>query len=196
MRKTIPISLLLGALVALTPLQAVQVKENALRNKRLFGIELPENLQSFYGRHDRINSISLQEYQAGPYAVTEVVVDIASSPCQLRIYHTQMGSLQDLQKATPSGPNDYKPNIPPQVAKMAEKGRSTLESGKQPVVKDYPLTTHAKTIEFRASSKEELEAFYKVFVGAFTQNNATGATDEEDDEASARGLAGTLFQLQ
>ncbi|WP_309397982.1 hypothetical protein [Cerasicoccus maritimus] len=195
MRKKLPIYLTLGLLLALTPLEAIQVKENALRNKRLFGIELPENLQSFYGRHDRINSVSLQEYQAGPYAVTEVVIDMASSPCQLRLYHTELGTLQDLKDAAPSGPNGYKPNVPSQVTKLAEKGAQRANTTNPPVIKDYPVTTHAKTIEFRVSSKVELETFYKSFVGAFTQNNATGASDESDDKAEARGLAGTLFQL-
>ncbi len=196
MRKNIPLYLLLGLLMAFTPLQAIKVKENALRNKRLFGIEMPTNLQSFYGRHDRLNSVSLQEYQAGPYKVTEVVIDIASSPCQVRIYHTEVGSLQDAHAAAPTGPTDKKPNIPSQVQKVADKGRSKINEINPPVIKDYPITTHAKTIEFRVSTKEELEEFYRLFVGAYTQNNAVGAADEGDDEASARGLAGTIFQLE
>ncbi|MBK1856731.1 hypothetical protein [Cerasicoccus arenae] len=194
-RKNILILLLTGVLMALSPLGAVVVKENALRNKRLFGIEMPENLQSFYGRHDRINSVSLQEYQAGPYAVTEVVIDMASSPCQLRMYHTELASLQDVQAAAPNTPRGTA-TIPPGVQKAANKARDKANSADPPVIKDYPITTHAMTIEFRVSTKKELEDFYRTFVSTYTQNNATGATDEADDEASARGLAGTLFQIE
>lgn len=195
MRKTIPILLVLGALLAITPAEAVKVKDDALRNKRLFGIEMPEGLQSFYGRHDRINSVSLQEYQAGPYAVTEVTIDMASSPLQLRLYHTEVANIQDLQKAAPQTPGNTA-KISDSVVKAANKGTDRANSADPPVIKDYPLTTHAKTLEFRVSTKEELEAFYRIFVGAYTQNNATGASDESDDEASARGLAGTLFLIE
>jgi len=194
MRKIIPILLTLGAL-AFTPAHAVKVKENALRNKRLFGIEMPNGLQSFYGRHDRINSVSLQEYQAGPYAVTEVVIDMASSPLQLRLYHTEIPSVDKAKGAAPDTPMNNR-NVPESVQRLADRGRDTANSSEPPVIKDYPITTHAKTLEFRVTTKEELESFYRSFVGIFTQNNATGAQDEDDNEASARGLAGTLFLIE
>lgn len=195
MRKTIPILLTLASLAA-APLGAVSVKEDALANKRLFGIEMPEGLQSFYGRHDRINSVSLQEYQAGPYKVTEVVIDMSSSPLQLRLYHTEVPSVNEARAAVGGAVPSQMTTVPNSVERVANKGRDKANATNPPVVKDYPLTTHAKTIEFRISSKEEVEAFYRAFVGVFTGNKATGATDETDDEASARDLAGTLFLIQ
>lgn len=187
------------ALLLAAPLGAVQVKQDALNNKRLFGIELPEGLQSFYGRQDRINSVSLQEYQAGPYAVTEVVIDMASSPLQLRLYHTTIPDATEMANRLPSDmPGGYSPSVPKQVQDLANRGRQHADSATPPVIKDYPLTTHAKTIEFRVGTKKELEQFYRAFVGAFTKNDS-GASDEsgesgENSEASTK-LGGTIFLI-
>jgi len=192
MRKTIPMILLtLG--VALSPLQAVQVKNNALNNKRLFGIELPTNYQSFYGRHDRINSVSLQEYVAGPYSVTEVSIDMAGSPLQLRLYHTEFVSNEQLTSGAPNEVASRANRVPKEVQKLIDRGRDEANTSKPPVLKDYPATTHAKTVEFRIETKKELEQFYRQFVAAYTQNDAVGAADESDEEVQSRSLGGAVF---
>ncbi|MGE9295607.1 MAG: hypothetical protein ACQKBV_04905 [Puniceicoccales bacterium] len=195
MRKTLPLLLLASCLVA-SALPAVQVQENALTNKRLFGIEMPTNLQSFYGRHDRINSVSLQEYMAGPYSVTEVAIDMAGSPLQLRIYHTELAQPQQVTAAMPNEAASRAGHVPPAVQKIIDKGRDEANSSKPPVIKDYPTTTHAKTIEFRVETKKELEQFYRLFVAAYTQNDVAGAADEADSEAESHKLGGAVFLFE
>jgi len=195
MRKTL-ILLLLVSTALLAPLQAVQVTTDALKNKRLFGIELPTNFQSFYGRHDRINSISLQEYIAGPYAVTEVVIDMMGSPLQLRLYHTELVTRDQVTTAVPGKVSSRAGQVPQEVQKLIDRGRDEANDTKPPVIKDYPSTTHAKTVEFRVERKTELEQFYRLFVAAFTQNDAVGADDETDEEVDSRKLGGTVFLIE
>lgn len=193
MRKNIPLLLSLLA-VAVVPLDAVKVKYDGLSNRRLFGIEMPTGMQSFYGRHENINSVSLQEYQAGPYSVTEVTIDMTGSPLQLRIYHTEMPTPADAKASISGTPTSV--NIPPAVQKAAEKGTERANKVQPPVIKDYPITTHAKTLEFRVNQKEELLNFYVEFVRTYTGVQGTGATGEDDKAAAARKMAGTIFLIE
>ncbi|WOO42409.1 hypothetical protein [Rubellicoccus peritrichatus] len=181
---------------AITPLDALQVRNGTLNNKRLFGIEFG-NGTSFYGRHDRINSASLQTYQSGPYIVTEMVIDLASSDVALRVYHTELMNASDLQSRLPDGtPNVAQTNVPASVQKLIDRGRSGAQKARSGglVVKDYPTSTHAKTLEYRVSEKEELQKFYKRFIDIYTQNDAPA--DENDDNATRVKMAGTVFVVE
>ena len=80
------------------------------------------------------------------------------------------------------------------------------------VVKSYPATTHAKTVELTVSSKAELQRFYSAFrdlLVARTVTAAPGSTIEGADAATAQAAAngttptltinsigGTLFTLE
>lgn len=181
--------------VAFTPLNALHVRNGVLKNKRLFGIQFA-NGTSFYGRHDRINSASLQSYQSGPYIVTEVVIDLASSDVALRVYHTELMNASDFQSRLPAGvPGVAQTNIPASVQKLLDRGRAGAQRARSGdmVVKDYPTSTHAKTLEYRVSEKEELERFYKRFIGIYTQNDAPA--DENDEKATKVNMAGTVFVI-
>lgn len=175
--------------------QALSISQGALPNKRLFAIVFPEDL-SFYARHDRINSVSLQRYQSGPYLVTEMVVDVSSSDVLLRIYHTELMNFTTAQERAPEEvPTRVKPDVPNSVQKLIDRGRSSAEQAKTGgmVVKDYPTSTHAKTAEYRITEKAELELLYDRFINAFTGEESPA--DENDESATRISLAGTVFRV-
>lgn len=175
------------------PLNGLSIREGALNNKRLFAFQFA-NGTSYYGRHDRINSASLQYYQSGPYIVTEMVVDIASSDVLLRIYHTELINTSDLQNRVASGVPGSQAQVPEAVQQLIDRGREGADQARsgQMVVKDYPASTHAKTLEYRVSEKSELEALYQRFIDILTLESTSG---EDDTNAERISMAGTIFVI-
>lgn len=101
---------------------------------------------------DRISSISMQTYMLdGALVVHEVTVD-TSGQALARFYYIE----------PPSSPATG-------VNQALTRGRQVVDQlGKQTgndsanmVVKKYPETTHAKTVEYRLQSQAELESLYK-----------------------------------
>lgn len=196
MRSLAILSLGCLALSLSSALNALQIEQGALANKRFFAILFPGDL-SFYARHDRINSASLQTYQSGPYIVTEMVIDIAQSEALLRIYHTELLGTGDLNAHIPeSTPSAMRPRVPDAVQKLIDQGRAEGEQAATGarVIKDYPTTTHAKTVEYRVANKTELLQFYERFIAALIA--ADSPADETDREATRLSLAGTRFTLK
>lgn len=188
----------LGCLaLSLSPsLLALRIEQGVLPNKRLFAVQFPDDL-SFYARHDRINSASLQSYQSGPYIVTEMVIDIADSNVLLRIYHTELMNTENVTERLPDGPpGGPRPDVPGAVQKLIDRGRQSGEQAMTAgrVVKDYPMATHAKTAEYRVSKQAELVRFYDRFIAAFTGEESPA--DENDNNATRVSLAGTRFTLE
>ncbi|MFU8893290.1 MAG: hypothetical protein ACNA8L_06640 [Luteolibacter sp.] len=104
-------------------------------------------------RLDRIASISRHRYLLdGAVIVDEVTVDTAGQALA-RFYH--------LAPITDAVGNDS-------VARIAGRGREILEQAagransdiQNMVVKKYPDTTHARTIEYRVETAEQLTALY------------------------------------
>ena len=104
-------------------------------------------------RLDRIASISRHRYLLdGAVIVDEVTVD-TSGQALARFYH--------LTPVTDSIGNES-------VGRLAERGREILEGAAgragtdahRMVVKKYPDTTHARTIEYRIDSVEQLTSIY------------------------------------
>lgn len=165
MKKPIATCLLTLALAAAAPLGAsVQVVNRAWRNANVFGIRIGEN-QEFLARVDNVNSISLQEYVAGAFRVREICVDIANSPLQLRIYHMEsMDALTAMSEAAaaanPVGISI--PELPPALKALQEKVKTPVDNvvATTPTIKDYPVTTHARTIEYKIASKDDLIDLY------------------------------------
>jgi hypothetical protein len=101
---------------------------------------------------DRIASVSMQTYMLdAALVVHEVTVD-ASGQALARFYYIE----------PPSAPGTG-------VGQVLERGKQVVEQvGKRTgndsanmVVKKYPETTHAKTVEFRLQSQAELDALYR-----------------------------------
>ena len=107
---------------------------------------------------ERISAISRHQYLLdGSVKVDEVTID-ALGQSLVRIYY--LSPITDDMRGTSTG------NA---AARIVDRGRNLLDQKASRtgvnvdtmVVKKYPETTHAKTIEFRVQSSEALDALYK-----------------------------------
>ncbi|NRA27836.1 MAG: hypothetical protein HRU10_11395 [Opitutales bacterium] len=149
----------------------VSTRHNALPNAEVFGIEV-DGRQAFYGRVRGINSVSTQSYLTPAFAVTEMVIDMIHSPLQLRIYSTTpldaVGSGSSaVRAATQDVPisSAAVDGTSSAVRRLSEPVRDRLDAvgDTTPVVKDYPLTTHSKTIEYKLPSAGHVVALFREF---------------------------------
>ena len=114
-----------------------------------------------------ILSVSKHEYVVdGTARVTEVNLD-TSGQLALRFYF--------IEPAATAGPGGIGAATLGKVQGILTEAaeRSGSDSWKK-VVKSYPVTTHARTVEYRVGSKESLN---KIFTSA-TKSQATGKADE------------------
>lgn len=220
------LALSLLGLTALAPEAfALKMTKRAIPNQGVFGIEVSGTDMAFYGRADAVLSVSFQEYTTGSFIVSEVVVDMRDSNQQLRIYSARPPGTADLANRVnrASAANSQNRGLDPaEASKLPLPGPLTSLESKvnnitssttsDLVVKTYPNTTHAKTVEFTVTSKEELKRFYTAFrdlLCARTVAAAAGSTIEGADAASAAAAAsggtatltinqigGTLFTIQ
>ena len=123
----------------------VQVQNNALPNPQLFGLRFTEAGGEYIGKVGNISSVSLQKYVTAAFEITELNIDLENSPTQLRIYHT--GPLQS-NKVLPGNRTVTKPlnRLNPALTSKANKL----------VFKDYPATTHARTLEFKVAEQQDI----------------------------------------
>lgn len=171
-----PIPVVAALLALAAPSQALQMKAKAFPNQGIFGIECAGSDVAFYGRADQILSVSFQEYTAGSFLVAEVVVDIANSNQQLRIYSVRAPGTADVADRTNRGLRANAQNrgleadqatqvpLPGALANIEQKvNNMTTSTTAGLVVKTYPTTTHAKTVEMSIPTRGEVFAFYKAF---------------------------------
>lgn len=158
---------------ALTPFiaQAVTVSTPKLP-QNAFGIEIKEPYQSFFCRDARkILHVSLQKYisaqatdlsrvSAPPQYITEMTIDFEGSPGQIRIYAMEEFDPLRIAKKIPQIEN-AKRRVKTTINKATKSNATNV--AEHLVVKTYPYSTHAKTIEFRLPDADEVEEFYKLF---------------------------------
>ena len=187
------------ATAALAPqADAFQMSKKAIRNQGIFGIKVANTDMAFYGRADAILSISFQEYTTGSFIVAEVVIDMKDSNQQLRIYNTRPPGTADVanraNRASAANsqnrgldPKDAsKLPIPSPLALIESKVNNVVsDSTGDLVVKTYPNTTHAKTVEMVVLSKVELQQLYSKMITLYT-----GFEVEAVDGASVEGSNG------
>ncbi len=148
-------------LASQTTTLALKVNCCYIQDSKLFGIQFPDG-SSYYGYADSLVAVSKQRYMVGPLVVTEVNIELDSSPVQLRIYHSRALSSQNataLANKKAGVASNFVPQLPMVMDKIdAETKQLTTQ---QNVYKDYPTTTHARTLEFIVPNLEELEEFFK-----------------------------------
>jgi hypothetical protein len=167
-------ALTLASFWVLTPaLHGVQVTTNTTGG--FFTIRVANTPWEFSGRAERLLSVSFQEYSTGPLIVSEVSIDMEGANQLLRIYSTRPVSATELERAGDAGAGASEetfgvtPSKPPTEALTPAKAASTRAENAYSratagiVVKTYPATTHAKTVEFSVKKREELLKFYKAF---------------------------------
>jgi hypothetical protein len=215
MRKFLFIAIALTILASIPEASALTMKKKAVPNGGIFGIEVSGTDLSFYGRADHVLSVSFQEYTTGTFIVSEVVIDMSNSNQQLRIYNTRTPGSSDLadraNRASAANSENRGLNpadatklpIPSQLSALESKVTNmTSSTAGGLVVKTYPSTTHAKTVEMVVSSKAELKSFYTAFKNLLCGTAvpaSTGTTTETTDAAGAatiNQIGGTVFTIQ
>jgi hypothetical protein len=191
-----PLALALLAALALVPqAEALQMSKRAIRNQGIFGIKIARTDMAFYGRADAILSISFQEYTTGSFIVAEVVIDMKDSNQQLRLYTARPPGTDDVANRVnrASEANSQNRGLDPADARKLpvpgplgaiESKVNNMISGTTGdiVVKTYPTTTHAKTVEMTVSSKAELQRLYTNLITLYT-----GFEVEAQEGASVEG---------
>ncbi|MFN5805641.1 MAG: hypothetical protein ACK467_08445 [Opitutia bacterium] len=206
MRKTTLLALT-AFVAALAPeALAFKMQTKQIPNQAVFGVQVEGTSMSFYGQADAILSVSFQEYTTGPLIVSEVVIDLRGSNQQLRIYASRPpGSADVADRANrASAANSVNRGLDPAAAtRLAIPGplaaveskvnNMVTETTAGLVVKNYPNTTHAKTVEMVVKSKEELIRFYSalrcLYTGIPVSVSADGTTAEGANAASATATA-------
>ena len=187
------------ATAALAPqADAFQMTKKAIRNQGIFGIKVNNTDMAFYGRADSILSISFQEYTTGSFIVAEVVVDMKDSNQQLRIYNARPPGTADVANRANRASSANSQNrgldpseatklpIPGPLAALETKVNNVVSNSTGDlVVKTYPTTTHAKTVEMVVTTKAELQQLYSKMITLYT-----GFEVEAVDGASVEGSNG------
>jgi hypothetical protein len=184
---------------------ALQMTKKAIRNQGIFGIKIANTDMAYYGRADSVLSISFQEYTTGSFIVAEVVIDMKDSNQQFRIYNTRpVGSSDVANRANrASAANSQNRGLDPsEASKLPIPGPLGIIESKvnnmvnstagDIVVKTYPTTTHAKTVEMVVSTKAELKLLYTNLITLYTGFEVTaadGASVEGSNGASASASA-------
>jgi hypothetical protein len=192
-------------------LSAVSVTTRGVRNQAIYGIEFPKESRTYYGSEAGVQSISTQDYITGNFRVIELNI-VTQGTALLRIYHIRPLRPGELQQAMSDGlgatgipgSSIIQRPLPPQVQAMADRAASVSEvvTGTE-VMKEYPMATHAHTIEFRIGSRNELlelhEELKKHWLKepAFFEGGQIISEDESTDkEMKPRSLGGTLFKVE
>jgi len=201
-----PLALGLLAALALVPqAEALQMTKKAIRNPGIFGIKIARTDMAFYGRADAILSISFQEYTTGSFIVAEVVIDMKDSNQQLRLYAARPPGTADVANRANRASEANSQNrgldpsqasklpIPSQLAAVESKVNNMISGTTGDiVVKTYPTTTHAKTVEMVVASKAELQRLYSNLSALYTGfevEAVDGATVEGSNAAATAAAA-------
>lgn len=122
-------------------------------NRRFWQTELPGG--AYVVALDRISSVGKHEYLVdGGFVVTEVTIDTVGS-VTARFYYGEL----------------YRPDVPSATGQVVNKriqdvvdtvkDRTGASQTDKLVVKNYPTSTHAHTIEFRLNNKDNLNALFQ-----------------------------------
>lgn len=193
-------------------LSAVSVTTRGIRNPQIYGIEFPGDARAYYGTEAGVQSISKQEYVTAAFRVTEINI-VTQGTALLRIYHSRPLRAGELQQAlgesmnaagVPGGATIIQRPLPPQVQAMADRASGAAETATSTtVMKEYPIATHAHTIEFRIGSLDELLALHDELKKHWLKEPAYFEGGQIVDEADAvskemkpRSLGGTLFRVE
>jgi hypothetical protein len=195
-------------------LSAVTVNSKAIKNKAIYGIEFPGDARSYYGREDAVQSISKQEYITATFKVVEINI-VTSGSALVRIYHGRPLKASEAAEALGNGtavagfPSVIRPTpIPQSILNMADRAHGVADTiTSSTVIKDYPIATHARTIEFRLQSRDELLELFDELEKhwlkkpALHEDGQVQIEDQDSKESTEktmkpRSLGGTTFTVR
>jgi hypothetical protein len=115
-----------------------------------------------------IISVSTHEYVVdGVARVTEMNIETPGS-LEVRFYY--------LEPITPTSPVGIGQSAMDKVQELAEQAAGRVVPGEPPwekVIKNYPTTTHAHTVEYRLDSKDQVQTLFNSAEQAFRLNQNT-----------------------
>jgi len=191
---------------------AVSVTSNSIKNQKIYGIEFSGDSRGFYGDENAVQSISAQEYITAAFFVTEINI-VTQGTGLLRIYHSRPLAVGELKKTLgetantlglSSGNSIIQSPLSPQVQAIVDSASSATVKSRA-VVKEYPVATHAHTIEFRIANLSELLKLYDELKKHWLKEPAffeagqiidNGNTITTEKEMKLRSLGGTLFKVE
>lgn len=190
----------------------VDITRRGVNNPQVYGIVFPGDARAYYGAEAAIQSISMQEYVTSSFRVTEINI-VTQGTALLRIYHSRPLRPGELQEAmsnaagaagVPAAGSIIQRPLPPQVQQMADRAAGIVEeSTGTNVFKEYPIATHAHTMEFRIGTRSELVDLHDELVKHWLKEPAffEGGKIVQEGEATSqemkpRTLGGTLFKVQ
>ncbi|CAA6691179.1 MULTISPECIES: hypothetical protein [unclassified Lentimonas] len=191
-------------------LSAVTVRSRAIGNKALYGINFPSETKEYYGKEAAIHSISKQEYVTSGFRVVEINIVTAGSGL-LRIYHSRVLKPGELQAAMADGveaagiqSSIQRSPMPTAIQEMSDRAGGIVEAvTSDTVMKEYPLATHARTIEYRVQTRSELLDLFDQLQKHWLKEPAfyEGGQIVDEDEATSkkmepRSLGGTRFIVE
>lgn len=187
---------------------AVDIKDDAIRNQALFGIQMPGCTRVYYAKESAVRSISMQEYITNGFNVLELNVATDGNGL-LRIYHSRPlmpDELADISSAAASSLSGAtlggSQALPAGLDRLTQKAEDLTDSiTGSTVIKDYPNATHAHTIEFRIhSSKELIELFEGMTKRWIREDDEKDGVEESSGRVTVRTgrktLGGTLFEVE
>lgn len=190
---------------------AVTVTTRGVQNPAIYGIVFPGDTQAYYGAEDGVQSVSTQEYITSNFRVTELNI-VTQGTALLRIYYSRALRPGELQQALGAGASAagipgssiIQRPLPPQVQAMADRANGVAEEvTSTEVFKEYPIATHAHTIEYRIASRSELidlhDQLKKHWLkepAFFEAGQIVDENEATDKEMKPRSLGGTLFQVE
>lgn len=207
-------------LVTFSSLAAVTANLGAIPNRALFGIDFGNGLE-YYGRVGAINSISMQHYLVPGFRVYEMNIDMREGNTLLRIYATYTMDPVEESRLVTDGVTSQIP-FGSIIADTMQEGyklatgdiKSTVDTAATalPVLKDYPMTTHAKTIEYKVKSLDALKELFETLRDGWlrqpeaedattrttttTQSTNGTETATQVEEVEIVPLNGTLFRIE
>lgn len=191
-------------------LNAVTIRTRDIRNKALYAITFPGDTKEYVGKEAAIHSISTQEYITSGFRVVEINI-VSAGNGLLRIYHSRALKPGELRAAMMDGaaaagmPAAIQPSpLPPGVKEMADRAAGITEAvTSDTVMKEYPLATHARTIEYRVQTRGELldlfDELQKHWIKEPTYYEGGQIVDEDQATSSKmepRSLGGTRFIVE
>ena len=194
----------------LTSLTAVTVRPNDIANNALFGITFASDSKAYYGKEGAVHSISTQEYITSGFRVVEINI-LTSGRGLLRIYHSRTLQPGELQAAMLDGASAagmpstlQRSPMPDGIQALADRASGIAEAlTSDTVMKEYPIATHAGTIEYRVQTRRELldlfDQLHKHWLKEPTEVEGASTVNEDGSTSqpmTPRSLGGTRFIVE
>ncbi|MFP4165686.1 MAG: hypothetical protein ACLFUF_00780 [Opitutales bacterium] len=186
---------------------ALRVERDAYENKAVFSIIFPgDQGGALHINRNQLTSISVHEYITSVFRVKELVID-TNGVASIRIYHTRLLTeeevLEQVEGAVPGGDrvrnmttgrlDEAKERVKQRAERSGvEADPSDLSGGR--VIKEYPATTHARTIEYRMQNIEELHALHQALLKHWL--GMENPDQETEESNTGLKLGGTRFRVE